>query len=139
MKQRGRKQLEAVAPVLSIPRCPPPADLSEYEAHVWATVVNTKPADWFTADTLPLLNSYVKHVSQARLLDNEIASFDPKWLRDDEGLKRYKVLTDMRDRESRAMTSLARSMRLTHQSRYVPHTAARVAEKGGGKKPWDAV
>jgi len=141
MKQRGRKsasQLATAAPVEQIPRVPPPVELSEFEAHVWTSVVNTKPADWFQADTLPLLLSYCKHVSHAATLDREISGFDPKWLRDDDGLKRYKTLTDMRERESRAQTSLARSMRLTQQARVEPKTAGRASAKVTGSRPWES-
>lgn len=141
MRQRGRKSqgaLQSVAPVENIPRCPPPAELSEFEAHIWTATVNTKPADWFQADTLPLLLSYCKHVSHAATLDREIAAFDPAWLRDDDGLKRYKVLTDMRERESRAQTALARSMRLTHQAQVHRETAGVKSRKATGSKPWDA-
>jgi len=141
MKQRGRKTVSAVAvsaTVQQIPRAAPPVELSEFESHVWASVVNTKPADWFQADTLPLLLSYCKHVSTAATIDRELAEFDPKWLRDDDGLKRYKLLTDMRERESRAQTALARSMRLTQQSQYNAQTASSTSNKGKQRniKPW---
>ncbi len=137
MQQRGRKgSITVAAPVKSIPRLPPPAELTEYEAHIWASVVNTKPADWFQADTLPLLLSYCKHVSHASTLDNEIRKFNPEWLRDDDGLRRYKLLTDMRERESRALTALARSMRLSHQSQYRAESAA-TAKKKAEKRPWE--
>lgn len=143
MKQRGRKSisggLAVLADVIAIPRLPPPPELNEFEAHVWTATVNTKPSDWFQADTLPLLLSYCKHVSHSYTIDREIAAFEPEWLRTDDGLKRYKVLTDMRERESRALTALARSMRLTQQAQSHPVTAGRQAEKskGASKRPWE--
>ena len=140
MQQRGRKSaggLTAAVNVEQIPRAAPPGDLSDYEAAIWSAVINTKPADWFQADTLPLLLSYCKHVSTAATIDRELAEFDPKWLRDDDGLKRYKTLTDMRERESRAQTALARSMRLTQQAQYNAPTAATTANKSKQTaKPW---
>ena len=139
MQQRGRKStagLVAASNIEPIPRVPPPGNLSDYEAAVWQAVVNTKPADWFQADTLPLLLSYCKHVSHAATLDQEIMEFNREWLRDDEGVKRYKLLTDMRERESRAMTALARSMRLSHQSQYRAEGAATVKGKQKAAKPW---
>jgi len=141
MNQRGRKSSAiTVAPsVTDIPRAAPPADLDEFEAHVWTAVVNTKPADWFQADTLPLLESYCRHVSHAKTIDREVAKFDPGWLSDDDGLKRYRMLMDMREKESRAITALARSMRLTQQAQYLAPTAGTVARnaKSSGKKPWE--
>lgn len=140
MQQRGRKTLAglvAAENVAQIPRAAPPGDLSDYEAAIWTAVINTKPADWFQADTLPLLLSYCKHVSTAATLDRELAAFDPQWLRDDDGLRRYRLLTDMRERESRAQTALARSMRLTQQAQYSAPTAATAANKTKqAAKPW---
>jgi hypothetical protein len=44
----------------------------------------------------------------------------------------------MAERETRAITSLARSMRLTHQSRLKAETAAtRVRATPDGPRPWD--
>lgn len=104
---------------------------------MWTATVNTKPADWFQADTLPLLLSYCKHVSHSYVIDAEIAAFEPEWLRDKDGLQRYKVLTDMRDRESRALVTLARTMRLSQQSQIRPETAATKAGKAVSKRPWE--
>lgn len=141
MKQRGRKSeasLEMVASVEPIPRMPPPAQLSEFEAEVWVQITATKPADWFNADTIPLLVSYCKHISHAAVLDDQISAFDPQWMEEADGLKRYRTLLDMREKESRAMTALARSMRLTQQSRYSAPTAETAARKTAAKKPWQS-
>ena len=141
MQQRGRKSVSGLVAqdnLAPIPRMAPPGDLSDYEAAIWTSVINTKPADWFQADTLPLLLSYCKHVSTAATLDKELSLFDPGWLRDDDGLKRFKLLTDMRERESRALTALARSMRLTQQAQIHKETAGVKSRKVTGSRPWDA-
>jgi hypothetical protein len=46
----------------------------------------------------------------------------------------------IRERETKAMASLATKMRLTPQSRYLPTTAARAVANAGacGKRPWKA-
>lgn len=144
MKQRGRKSsshLATVAPVEPIPRQAPPGDLTDYEAAIWTAVVNSKPADWFDASTLPLLLSYCKHVSHAADLDQEIADFNPKWIRDEQkpnAVSMYKFLLDAREKETRAITALARSMRLTQQSQIHPATAGVAAQKKSGKKLWES-
>jgi hypothetical protein len=59
-------------------------------------------------------------------------------LRDDAALARYKLLLDMREKETRAVTALARSMRLTQQAQYSTKKAATVAESTyTGPKPWE--
>ena len=140
MKQHGRKSAEAqmaVANVEPIPRAAPPGELTDYEAAIWSSVVNTKPADWFQADTLPLLKSYCKHVSTAATIDQQIENFDPEWLTTDEGLNRFRILADMREKQSRALTALARSMRLTQQSKYCEKTANTAAKKVAKSRPWE--
>ena len=138
MAQRGRKSAASMATVSDLPghSVRPPPDLTEFQASIWARVVNTKPADWFTADTHDLLASYCRHVSTAAVLDQKVDEFRPEWLCDDEGMDRYRKLLDMREKQTRAITSLARSMRLTQQSKWQPVTADRKASKGG-KKPWE--
>lgn len=140
MKQRGRNtsgSLKAVGTLEVCPRLAPPAELSEYEASVWHSVVNTKPAEWFQADTLQLLVSYCKHCSTALVIDRQLSVFNPDWLADDEGLDRYRKLTDLREKQTRAINALSRSMRLTQQARYDTQKAAVADRKATGKsKPW---
>jgi hypothetical protein len=141
MKQRGKKTVGALTAVDMkevVPRQPPPEVLTELETGIWLSVINTKPADWFQADTTQLMVAYCKHVSTAMLLDKQIAEFEPGWLSDDNGLDRYKQLTDMREKQTRAISALSRSMRLTQQSRYrasVAYVADR--KETGRKKPWE--
>ena len=47
-----------------------------------------------------------------------------------------KSLLDMRDKESRRLTSIATKLRITNQSRYTPDKAAVKARKGSGGKVW---
>ena len=119
------------------PRQPPPAELSEIEAGIWLSVTNTKPADWFQADTTLLMIGYCKHGSTAMLLDRQIDGFDPGWLATDEGIDRFRKLTDMREKQTRAINALSRSMRLTQQSKYDLKVASTTAKKATSKKPWE--
>lgn len=142
MAQRGRKSAASLAVVTTLPgqRAEPPRELTKAQAEVWRAVVSTKPADWFTEDTHPLLMAYCRHVVTATVLARQIDGFNPDWLADEDGLKRYEKLLAMRERETRAMTALARSMRLTQQSRYKAETAATKASSvGSGRKPWEVI
>ena len=140
MKQRGRRSVASVAmagAVQAIPRHAPPEDLSDLETEIWVMVVDALPADWFGRDQLPLLLAYCKHSARAQLLDKEIDGFDLQWLKDDDGLRRYDKMLAMRERETRQITSLARSMRITQQSRTHKDKAGSMAKKeSGSAKPW---
>ena len=102
------------------------------------SVVNTKPADWFQADTTQLLVAYCKHTTTAMVLDQQIDTYDPKWLVDNDGLERYRKLIGMRDIQTKAINALSRAMRLTQQARYDTQKAAVADRKArASKKPWE--
>lgn len=140
MAKRGKKSAAslAVVPVVPGKRPEPPAELTEAQAEVWRAVVQTKPADWFTDDSHPLLVAYCKHVVTARQLGAAIDAFNTALLTDDEHVKRYDKLLAMRERETRAITALARSMRLTQQARYDAKRANTAASQTQARKPWEA-
>jgi hypothetical protein len=140
MKQRGRKTISTLRAVESIevtPRQPPPAELSELEVGIWLSITNTKPADWFQADTEQLLVAYCKHASVAMIIDKQLDEFEPSWLSKDEGLDRYRKLTDLREKQTRVISALSRAMRLTQQSKYGPRKAHSLDMKSGGHRPWE--
>jgi len=101
-------------------------------------VVNTKPADWFTADTLPLLRSYVRHCYQAAKIDYEMDKVIEKDFTS-ELVERFEKLHKMRERESAKIMALARSMRLTQQSQVDPERAftANAKQKSKSSAVWD--
>jgi hypothetical protein len=140
MADRGRKSAASLAVVAAMPglRPEPPAELTPEQADVWRAVAATKPADWFGADTHPLLAGYCRHVAAARVLAGAIDAFAAPDLSTGEGLRRYGRLLAMRERETRAITALARSMRLTQQARYDARTANTAANRAGGApRPWE--
>lgn len=145
MSQRGRKSAAALAvktafPVASENRLPAPCHLSDAEREVWLEVVNDQPASAFTPTHRPLLEMYCRHVVQARMMAEEILSFERAWLANDEGLKRYDTLLKMQEREGRAASSLATRLRITRQATDHPTTAGRAqARQAKSRKPWEIV
>jgi hypothetical protein len=55
-------------------------------------------------------------VTRAGLLAQQIAKFKPDWLKEPGGLERLDKLLQMADRETKALSACARSLRLTQQS-----------------------
>lgn len=112
--------------------------MSDAEQAVWAQVVNDQPADAFTPTHIPLLEAYCRHIVRGRVLADEIDQFERAWITDDDGLKRYDRLLKMAERESRAASAMARSMRITRQSTADPKTVGRAsARMPRSKKPWE--
>jgi hypothetical protein len=142
MAQPGRKSaasLSVAGVVTTISRVAPPQALTDRQRGIWLATVNSKPAEWFGDEHVPMLVEYVRHIETADLLTQQIEEFDPEWLKDDDGLKRLDRLTGMRAREAGLINTLARSMRLTQQAVYRADKAATLGDKGKGRKPWQTV
>lgn len=126
----------SIAPAGAVPRLAPPADLTPAQRSVWLSVVNSRSADWFAPEHEPLLKQYVRHKVNSDLLSQQIEEFQPEWMAEDDGLKRYDRLLGMLARETLALNTMARSMRLTHQAVYRADSAKN--RPNAGRKPWQS-
>jgi hypothetical protein len=140
MTQRGRKSAASLQLVgaggLAV-RLAPPAELTEGERAVWLATVNSRPADWFGTEHIPLLVNYARHSVRADVIDQQIRAFDSAWLAEDSGLKRYSALLKMAKDETTQVNNLARAMRLTHQSIYRADKAATITGNSKGQRIWE--
>jgi hypothetical protein len=138
--QPGRKSAASLAVVgVGISRLAPPGTLSEGERGVWLGTVNSRPADWFGSEHIPLLVNYCRHSVRADILAAEMADFKPEWLAEPEGLKRYERLSKLARDESTIVNNLARAMRLTQQSLYRADKAASVVDGTNKRRlPWQS-
>ena len=115
------------------PRIAPPAFLSAEQRKIWQSIVDTKPAEWFGADSAPILVEYVRAVDMCNVLDGQVrealSGGDTDWIE--------KILK-LRDKESRRAADLATKLRLTQQSRYTPQAAATANKRTlHASKPWE--
>jgi hypothetical protein len=138
VKQAGRKSAAELATVTALPirLLAPPADLSADEANVWARVAATKPGDWWDAGSVPLLAQYCRATVQAELVAGLVASVGKAMLTDPDELGRYKELRKIQAALTGEIATLARSMRLTQQSRYNAKNSDTASRKATGRKPW---
>ena len=137
----GRKSTAALATVTALPvrLLEAPADLSAEQAEVWASVVVTKPGDWFDAGSIPLLAAYCRAVVESRKVAALVESMTPAMLLLDDGLARYKELRKIQAALSGEVNTLARAMRLTQQAKYRADAAAVADKKASGARPWHRV
>jgi len=118
MLKRGQKssaELATIGPagIVTMRRPEPTPDMTQEQGEVWQSVVNRLPAEWFPAETLPMLAQYCRHVVSSR----HVAQLIERAMSDGEfDLDEYNRLLIMQEREGRAMSSLASRMRLTQQS-----------------------
>jgi hypothetical protein len=142
MKTAGRRSAAEATVVLgAFDKRPEPVDgLTKRQAEIWREVVASEDAKFFNTGALRnLLTDYCRHRETAEVLNAEIKLYKPTWLREPIKLARYQILLRMREVEVRTAANLATKLRLTNQSRYVPHVAARVAEKASKAeaRPWE--
>ena len=132
----SRQSTEALAiATVSIPVRPePPERLSKEEAKLWREIVDSKPVDWFDADTRPLLEAYCQAISFQWMIAREIAT----GFADMGSVLPLEKLHSMQEKNAKLLAQLATKMRLTPQSRYTPKAASTANRKAGGitNKPW---
>lgn len=143
MVKRGRKsgaELEVFSPsASSLGRRPlPPASLNDRATDEWHRVVNRMPSDWFTDETLSLLQAYCEHVAEGEAVQLMIEKVRKTAMKNDESYKRYRDLLRDKELQTRAALSCATKMRMTQQSSYSDR-GSQVAKSAsaGGSKPWD--
>jgi hypothetical protein len=131
MARRSIMSLTTPRPKLRPDAPKPTAGLSLPERRLWNEIVQSKPADWFDAGTLPLLREYVRAAVMCEQLDALLTPLP-------EDVKELRRLLGMRDMESKRLMSTATKLRLTQQARYRPETAARRADQppAGAPRPW---
>lgn len=120
-------------------RAPPPEGLTEAQRVLWRNIVETEPADLFDSEARRhLLRLYVEHATFRASLQELIDRVPIEKILDPETEAGVERMLRIRDRETKALVSLATRMRLTNQSRYTPSAAGTAGRNNaGGPKPWD--
>lgn len=125
MSKRGRRSAAAIEvvsarPVEAVERPLAPDDLIDEETVVWAAVVGSMPADWFTPATAPLLAQYCRHVVQAKriaeMIEKATSDIDPETKLPTLSIKDWDRLLKMQTRESEKIASLAVKMRISQSA-----------------------
>ena len=141
MRTRGRHSAAELAVVNGgfAKRPEPPGDLTFRQVQIWNEVVASEPAEFFNSGaTRGLLADYCIHREETEKITRVINRYTSASLTSYSEAQDYSTLLRMRDLETKLVVSLARSLRLTNQSRYEDRTAARDARKvAPGPKPWE--
>ena len=116
-----------------------PGGLNGPQMDIWNEIVRTEPAGFFNTEALRgLLADLCRRRHAEDVLSEQINDFDPEWLKNDAGVKRFDSLLKMRDRESSAHTRLATKLRLTNQARYTPQRAGTTTNNAPrAADPWE--
>lgn len=138
MGVRGKKsgaELISKAQIVSIDgRLAPPHHLPDSQREVWTDIVNSLPAEWFTRKDYPLFMQLVTHIENAGNIQAALSKFPVDKIGDMEYLKTYEKLTAAHERETRAITALYRTFRITQQSEIRADKVRTINDTG---KPWE--
>jgi hypothetical protein len=118
-------------PVTSVQRPDAPYDLTDEQADVWRQVVEALPADWFGPETWHLLADYCRHTVSSRHMSQLVESQQKGESIDVATLDRA---LKMRERETRAASSLATRLRITKQATQLPD---KVIKRQSVPRPWE--
>lgn len=123
---------QSVATVLA-----PPQTLTDRQKELWKEITLSKPASWFDHSTAPLLSGYVKSIASHEFLGAQSDAIEATLADGGGDLKTLNRIHAMIERQARLIQTFATKLRLTQQSRYTAATAAVVAGKASGVRPWD--
>lgn len=140
MAKRGRQSAASmeVATVQTLGSRPePPMCLNDRATDEWYRVVNRMPSDWFTDETLSLLQAYCEHVAEGEAIQLMIERVRKTAMDDDESYKRYRDLLRDKELQTRAALSGATKMRMTQQSSYTDKASGTAKRNASGNKPWN--
>lgn len=121
-----------VSSIEIVDRPMPPFDFDSREASIWASIVNSMPADWFNTASLPLLRQFVHHTVAAQNLSQLIAEVSSN--SEELNIKTYITLLTAQKEQSGVMAQLATKLRLTNQSLINQRGNASAEIKA---KPWE--
>ena len=140
MAKRGRQSSASMVvthPVRLGGRPEPPVGLNERARDEWWRVVNRMPSDWFSDETLSLLQSFCEHVAEGEAVQLMIEKVRPTAMKDDESYDRYRKLLRDKEVQTRAALSCATKMRLTQQSSYTDKASGTAKRSAAKAKPWE--
>ena len=142
MEKRGRKSAAelSVTTVLRLGSRPePPACLNDRAQDEWWRIANRMPSDWFTDETLSILQAHCEHVAEGEALQLMIERVRKLAMTDDEAFARYKDLLRMKEAQTRTILSSGTKMRLLQQATYTTKAGGTAKSGGmGGSKPWES-
>lgn len=140
MKQRGRKSADAIIATAFLPggdaaRIEAGERLTQEQAIVFAEIVESVPGAFFSQEQAPLVCQLARHIISARRLAIYIDNRERLDTPEDELADYFRALGERR-KETAAITSIMRALRLTNQSRYRPERAANAAATP--PRPWES-
>ncbi|MFZ3206399.1 MAG: hypothetical protein WA161_21370 [Pseudomonas sp.] len=127
----SRKSTQSMTVVpLTMRRLKLPADLPPGQQAMLQALIDSKPADFFARADLPLLVLLARHSERADLIEAEVQALEPG------DLLGLRWLSPLAERETKAIVTILRTLRLTPQARYRPDNA-RLHAKSGSPRPWE--
>lgn len=143
MGVRGRKSVAALSISIcndasALQKMPePPGYVTPEQDAVWREVIGSRAGDLIGPESYRLLIEYCRAVVEGDKIAAQLDAFDPSWLADDEGLKRWDKLQAIATRNQGVIATLATKLRIATSSTVRAENAGTVMKKGAKLKPWE--
>ena len=145
MGTRGRKSAASleVLPITTaqtpaIGKFPePPAYLTPEQDTIWREVIVSRAGELIGPESYRLLVEYARSADLGNKIAAQLDAFDPDWIADDDGLKRWDRLQMMAARNQGVLSTLATKLRIATSSSVRAENAGTILKKGAKKKPWE--
>ena len=137
MGSRGRRSEADLAVVVvdSAERRPPPDTLSQAEAGIWGSIMESLPADWFRPSDWPILAAYCQTAVQYEQATTELRG-EPLTLTADNGRIYRHPLLAIQHTAALRLAALAVKLRLCPSSRMRQDATGAKGKMQPGSKPW---
>jgi hypothetical protein len=138
--QRGRPSLASTLATAVLPgqRPEPPEGLEPVAAGEWCAITGRLPPDFFPREVHPVLQELCEVVALSRRVAADLNALPRCSLADSEAFAQFDKLAQLKLRLGAQIGALSTKLRITNQSRYAKHTAARQAAAGANhKRPWE--
>lgn len=115
----------------------PPAYLTPEQDTIWREVIASRAGDLIGPESYRLLVEYARAADLGNKIAAQLDAFDPDWIADDDGLKRWDRLQMMAARNQGVLSTLATKLRIATSSSVRAENAGTILKKGAKKKPWE--
>ena len=120
-------------------RPPPPEGLTDAQARLWRGITESEPASLFEGEARQhMLRLYCEHACFRAEVQGLIDRTPIERMVDPDAAPAFEAMLKARDRETKALVSLATRLRLTNQARYTAQAAGTAGRHHvSGPRPWD--
>jgi hypothetical protein len=116
-----------------------PSYLTPEQDVVWREIIASRAGNLIQPESYRLLVEYCRAVVECDKIASQLDAFDPSWVGDNDGLKRWDKLQAMAARSQGVVSTLATKLRIATNGIVRGENAGTILKKSSKPKPWELV